>query len=236
MRSPPPAPIQIVSALAPVLLSLIFVGVGSVEIRERYRVVADVLVYVLAVALVVTIFHLIYPYTLQAPAVFLSRRLATAYRNGRDKRGFMKWCENWRAYSDFVVDQLAHPNQDRWRAGQKEYAERRSWLIGNQYLLPADAATYMGNHLVRQWGPLNLTEYEHKFTIAQGFFPLYRHPSCERQLSEMSDPRHHMTHTLVSVWDGLTSYGVSRKWAPLGRIREPHHTTSRRFLSGLPPV
>lgn len=227
--------VQIFRDLAAVLLALLLVGAGRWEIRDRYQFVADILVAVLALALVLLVLHLIF-LLLERPARALGRQAAHWRRALTERRDFNKWAEKWRAYTLFI---LYGPNEEdvgSERSMQEDYQAFRTWLIENRTFLDPMAVGNVQDHLIRQWGGWNLTEYEKDFSDRDGFFPLYRHLEYDQQIKEMVQPKHHITHTFAGVWDGLSSYSVDRGWGSLEPLDISDHPTSRRFVAGLPPV
>lgn len=235
-RHPADSPLQIFRALAPVLLALIIVSVGRWAIRERYQIVADVLVVVLAFAVIVLVWTLIYPLALERPLFALRGQLARWRRALTERRNFNRWTEKWHEYTSFVLGHLSRRNVQAWRDAQHEYRALRTWLMENGSLLQPEAVVHVRDHLIRQWGPLNLTEYENRFGGDAGFFPLYRHLDCDQQLLEMERREHHITHTFAGVWDGLSSYSVRRGWGSLQPMDVSHPPTPRSYQAGLPRV
>jgi hypothetical protein len=232
-RPPTSSLFEIIRTLAPLVLGLLVVGVGHATIRERYQLVADVLVWTFAVALVLAVCALIYPLVLEPLVVWFSEQLGNVRRALAERHDFATWVTKWHEYTELALSQLESGSSEQ-RSTQDEYSSLRSWFVANEARLHSDVLTYVVRHLRKQWG--NLTEYEWRVNSEGSLFPLYRQIDMRQQVSEMAGSQHHVTQTFSSVWDGLSAYSSQRGWGVLQPIHPVNHRSDRRYLLGLPHV
>jgi hypothetical protein len=215
----------LIYVLAPIVVALLGVagvaGVAQSDIRDRYQVAADIILWSAVGILLLAMVAAIYP-------IALERQLRNAYRFAArrlraffDHRHFHEWVEQWSAYS-MLVHRLSQSTDDNritvgdWRDAQPQYDDLRSWFMANARLLPPDVADFVRDHVAAQWP--RLTETERGLGRGgRGFFSFYSQLEFDLQMIRfVIDARdvRQITHTLAGVWDGLSAYSVQRGWGP----------------------
>ena len=224
MDKRPDDPVRLIYVVAPIVVAIIggVAGIAGVtqneEIRDRYQLAADILVWLSVITLVVAMVAALYPIALERQMRALWRVVLASARGFQERRRFPKWAEKWSEYSSLVAAHLEQNQIQEWIDLQPRYRSLREWLMENSRFLPPDAPNHIRGHLAAQWDG-SLTDGERALgQDGRGFFPMYRKLEFDMQMIDLliqAKDHRHVRFTLEGIWDGLSSYSVGRGWGPL---------------------
>lgn len=224
MERQPGDPIRLIYVIAPIVVAIIGgAGVAGVtqseEIRDRYQLAADVLLWASITTLLIAMLAALYPIALERQALNVSRFLLRRIRAFVEKRHFSKWVDKWSEYSSLLyrAASIEENRIEEWQNAQNAYEHLREWLMANSRFLPSDAPDYVRSHVAAQWD--KLTDKERDLGRgSRGFFAFYSQVEFDMQMIELlmaARDRRHPSRSLSSIWDGLSAYSISRSWRPL---------------------
>lgn len=212
-------PLEVVRVLAPIVLSLIGAvaiwGVAATDIRERYQLAADLLVWSAVPCLIASMIAVVYPFAIQRPTRAIRRQLMDWRKERRQRRIFYEWIGHWGDFTSMLLTASKNIRNGTAEPKPAQYEALRSWFIQHEPLLPADLKGVVIATLLAQWS--SSSPMEQKFRDS-GFFHFYRFPDFVRQVivSEIElEKARRLDHTLSGIWDGLTRYAAGRGWPPI---------------------
>ncbi len=212
--------LRLIQVLLPLLIGILgLAGVaGFADIRPRYQWVTDLVLGISVVAIVVALVAALYPIALAGPTKASIRLLQSIKAKRSERRNFNEWIGLWAEYSDLVmsVTDGERPDVKRCLELQPEYERLREALLEKTRLLPSDSTLHVLDHLGAQWRKPTQLEYLLRGED-RGFFALYSQVEFDLQAINMAieTKGRHLAHTVIGVWDGLSSYSNERGWGRL---------------------